>query len=221
MNEFEKLLQKWNKGNFRGAKNNFAKALNVADTTISAWCVGRLKPAQDKVAKIAEEFNISENEVLNIFGIEKKYTSEVNLKKVIPLTDNNTISLPILAGVPAGLPEYSEKDVAYFTSIPRALFPGADFVVECIGDSLEPRILKGDFCVIRKMDEPLHGKPMLVKTENGFCMKVICKEGKKIKLCSVNHGYKPFIPKELEIVGLILGTWSRHDKDNWLHAEGK
>ncbi len=221
MNEIEKLFVDYNKGKIRGSQAAVAKALNTSTANINRYAKKTVKPTQDTINAMCTLFKKTEEELKSIFGIEKKYTSEVNLKKVIPLTDNNTISLPILAGVPAGLPEYSDKDVAYFTSIPRALFPGADFVVECIGDSLEPRILKGDFCVIRKMDEPLHGKPMLVKTENGFCMKVICKEGKKIKLCSVNHGYKPFIPKELEIVGLILGTWSRHDKDNWLHAEGK
>lgn len=221
MNKIEELLKDWNNGILRGSKKALADILGVPDTSISHWIAGRANPSEIHIRKMSSVFKKSEIELQEIFGIGKKIPSEVDLKSVFALNDSNTINLPILAGVPAGLPEYSDKDVAYFTSIPRALFPGADFVVECIGDSLEPRILKGDFCVIRKMDEALHGKPMLVKTEDGFCMKVICKEGKKIKLCSVNHGYKPFIPKELEIVGLILGTWSRHDKDNWLHTEGK
>lgn len=220
MKEIEKLFEE-KYGAIRGAQSRLAEELKTNQSTVASWVSGRNKPSIDLVKKMSKIFKKTEEEIFRIFGMEKRFSSEVNLRQVIPLDGKNTISLPILAGVPAGLPEYSEKDVAYFTSIPRALFPGADFVVECIGDSLEPRILKGDFCVIRKMNEPLHGKPMLVKTENGFCMKVICKEGKKIKLCSVNHGYKPFVPKELEIVGLILGTWSRHDKDNWLHTEGK
>ena len=43
MIKFEKMLEKWNKNNFRGAKINLAKALNVADTTVSAWCIGRVR----------------------------------------------------------------------------------------------------------------------------------------------------------------------------------
>lgn len=38
----------------------------------------------------------------------------------------------------------------------------------------------------------------------------------QIQLCSTNPKYKPFIPEELTIVGLIIGSWSRQDKENWL-----
>lgn len=136
--------------------------------------------------------------------------------RAIPLTDKNTISLPILADVPAGLPDFSEADVETFWDIPRWVFPGADFVVKCNGDSLEPKLHLGDYCVIRKTEEPLNGRAMVVKTENGICMKVInkLKDG-TIELRSTNAKYKPFIPQELTIVGLIIGHWRRDDKENW------
>ena len=100
-------------------------------------------------------------------------------------------------------------------AIPRFLFPGADFIVRCIGDSLEPKIHKGDFCVIRKMQEPLDGRAMLIKSENGVCMKVIKKIKDSVELCSTNPKYKPFTPKELTIIGLIIGHWSRDDREHW------
>ena len=215
MNKFEKMLEKWNKNNFRGAKINLAKALNVADTTVSAWCIGRVKPAADKIEKMAKLFGVDEREVKAAFGIEDKEFSRS--LRVTPLTDKNTISLPILADVPAGLPDFSDADVETFWDIPRWVFPGADFVVKCNGDSLEPKLHLGDYCVIRKTEEPMHGRAMVVRTENGVCMKVIkkLKDG-TIQLCSTNPKYKPFTPNELTIIGLIIGSWSRQDKENWL-----
>ncbi len=214
MNKFEKMLEKWNKNNFRGAKINLAKALNVADTTVSAWCIGRVKPAADKIEKMAKLFGVDEREVKSAFGIEDKEFSRS--LRVTPLTDKNTISLPILADVPAGLPEFSDADVETFWDIPRWVFPGADFVVKCNGDSLEPKLHQGDYCVIRKTEDPIHGRAMVVKTENGVCMKVINKrKDGTIELRSTNAKYRPFIPQELTIVGLIIGHWRRDDKENW------
>lgn len=37
----------------------------------------------------------------------------------------------------------------------------------------------------------------------------------QIQLCSTNPKYKPFMPEELTIVGLIIGHWRRDDKENW------
>ena len=215
MTALEKLLQNWNNGVLRGAKIRLARELKVDDSTVSAWVAGRANPPADKIEKISKLFNVSEREVKAAFGIEDKEFSRSI--RVTPLTDKNTISLPILADVPAGLPEFSDADVETFWDIPRWVFPGADFVVKCNGDSLEPKLHLGDYCVIRKTEEPIHGRAMVVKTEHGICTKVINKltDG-HIQLCSTNPKYKPFIPEELVIIGLIIGSWSRQDKENWL-----
>lgn len=214
MNKFEILLQKYNGGNFRGARAKLARDLDVTEATVGRWAKGEMFPSKDKLEQMATLFGVSVNEVKEALNMPiapsemKRPTVEV-----IPLTPNNTINLPILADVPAGLPEWSDRDVEYFFDIPRWLFPKADFVIRCIGDSLAPRIQKGDFCVVRKEDKPIDGKTMLVKTEDGFTMKQIHKlpDG-RIELCSTNGNYKPFVPEELSIIGLIIGHWSRDDR---------
>ena len=214
MNKFELLLQKYNGGNLLGAQTKLARDLGISRQNISFWAQGRNFPSKDKVEKMALLFGVSVNEVKEALNMPiapsemKRPTVEV-----LPLTPNNTINLPILADVPAGLPEWSDRDVEYFFDIPRWLFPKADFVIRCIGDSLAPRIQKGDFCVVRKETTPIDGKTMLVKTEDGHTMKKIHKlpDG-TIELCSTNDNYKPFVPKELTIIGLIIGHWSRDDK---------
>lgn len=220
----KEFLKRINDGFERGAKAKLAEKLGVARPSVIEWFNGRSKPSEQNVQKMSGLFSIDEQELWDMFngkydGEETKYKPHKDefeqTVRAVPLTPNNTIQLPILADVPAGLPEFSDRDVEMFVDIPRFLFPGADFIVRCIGDSLEPKIKKGDFCVIRKMQEPLDGRAMLIKTENGACMKVIKKEKEQLYLCSTNPKYKPFTAKLLTVIGLIIGHWSRDDREHW------
>jgi len=210
MSNFTKLLER-KYGSIRGAQTKLSEDLGVNQSSVSNWISGRNFPNPDLIKKMADLFNVSEQEVRMCLS-DEEFTQEV---KAVPLTKTNTIQLPILADVPAGLPEFSDRDVEVFVDIPRFMFPQADYVVRCIGDSLEPKIHKGDFCVIRTMRDAIDGRAMLVRTENGSCMKVIKKTKGIPQLCSTNPKYKPFTPKMLDILGLIIGHWSRDDKEQW------
>lgn len=220
MSNFTQLLER-KYGSIRGAQSKLAEELGVNQSSVSNWLRGRNLPNPDLVKKMAKMFSVKESELWAIFNPQypedtpnkNEFIREV---EAVPLTAKNTIQLPILADVPAGLPEYSDRDVEMFVDIPRFMFPKADYVVRCIGDSLEPKIHLGDFCVIRTMTEPLDGKAMLVRTESGICMKVIKKMADGlVKLCSTNPAYKPFTPKSLEVLGQIIGHWSRDDRESF------
>lgn len=214
------LLRQINNGKERGAQAIIASKLNISTASVANWFTGRNFPTEENIKRIANAFNFNLDDVRKAFYADYEDTTDKSefLREIeyTPLTPKNTIQLPILADVPAGLPEYSDRDVEMFVDIPRFMFPKADYVVRCIGDSLEPKIHKGDFCVIRTMQEPLDGKAMLVRTESGACMKVIKKMADGlIKLCSTNPSYKPFTPKSLEILGQIIGHWSRDDRESF------
>lgn len=214
----EELLKKINYGKLSGAQAKLSRDLSISEGAVARWIAGKNYPTEKNIKRIADIYKLDINEVRGAFyeyEESNKGTQYLREVEAVPLTPNNTIQLPILADVPAGLPEYSDRDVEMFVDIPRFLFPGADFIVRCIGDSLEPKIHRGDFCVIRKMQEPLDGRAMLVKTESGACMKVIRKIKDVVELRSTNPKYKPFTAKELTIVGLIIGHWSRDDKEQW------
>lgn len=190
-------------------QQKLADKLGITNPVINVWVTGKRNPRPDTLQKIAE----ATGKPYSYFAEDDEFAPTV---KAMPLTPNNTITLPIYADAPAGSPEFSERDVEQFVDIPRFMFPGADYIVHCIGDSLEPKIHKGDYCVIRKMAEPLDGRAMLVRTENGICMKIIKKIKGGFKLCSLNPKYKPFMTEDLEILGLIIGYWSRADKESWV-----
>ena len=212
MRKIDKLIMRINNGNIRGGQTKLAQLINVSQPTIARWLSGAIEPSAENISNMAEAFGVLEEEVREALKEINEYENSVN---AIPLTSNNTIQLPILADVPAGLPEFSDRDVEMFVDIPRFMFPKADYVVRCIGDSLEPKIHKGDFCVIRTMREAIDNRAMLIRTENGSCMKIIKKIDGKTKLYSLNPKYKPFTPNFLDVLGLIIGHWSRDDKEQW------
>ena len=217
MNKKEFLLR-FNGGILRGAQKNLAQKLSVTEGAVSRWLDGSQRPSEQYILAMSRLVGCSPADIASVFGIgEKKDGEFVPLSSVqgMPLTPNNTVTLPILADVPAGLPEFSDRDVEQFVDFPRFLFPGADYVIRCIGDSLEPKIHLGDYCVIRKMKEPIFGRAMFVRTEDGVCMKVVKKVKGRTMLCSTNPKYKPFAPAELKFYGLIIGHWSRDDREVW------
>lgn len=213
MRKIDKMIMRINNGNIRGGQTKLASLINVSQPTVARWLSGTSEPSAENIEKMAEVFGVLDDEVREALSEINEYTNQIN---AVPLTPINTVTLPILADVPAGLPDYSERDVEIFKDIPRDMFPGADFIIRCIGDSLSPKFEIGDFCVVRKTDEPIHGKAMLVETETGYCMKVIKKTPQGPQLCSINKKYKPFYPKKLRIIGLIIGLWARTDKENLL-----
>lgn len=214
----KEFLMRFNGGILRGSQVRLARKLHVTEASVSRWVDGSQKPSEQYILAMARLVGCNPSEVAEAFGVLEKKTDEfapLSSVRGIPLTPNNTITLPILADVPAGLPEFSDRDIEQFVDFPRFIFPGADYIIRCIGDSLEPKIHRGDYCVIRKTTQPIYGRPMFVRTEDGVCMKIVKQDANGTRLCSTNPKYKPLVPSELEIYGLIIGHWSRDDREVW------
>ena len=62
--------------------------------------------------------------------------------------------------------------------------------------------------VAKKIDVPLNNKNMLVKTENGFTIKRIKVVDGKIELHYLNPSGKKITPKEVKIIGKVVGTYN-------------
>ena len=111
-----------------------------------------------------------------------------------------------------GKPDYCELDekvIDDFLEVPNFMFPNSNFIVKCLGTSMLPDIPPQAYCVIKKMDTPLNNKFMLVKTENGFTIKKIVITNGKIQLEYLNPKGKKIIPKEIKIIGKVLGIFNK------------
>ena len=64
---FKELLIKWNNGFSRGGQAKLAKILNISEPTIARWADRKLKPSEIQIRKMAKLFNISEEELRQMF----------------------------------------------------------------------------------------------------------------------------------------------------------
>lgn len=191
-------------------QHQLGKKLNTAHSVIATWESGKYMPNQESLRKLSQAL---EKPITYFFEYE---TEDDSIKKGSTRTIHavredasvqygvNTTKLPILANMPAGLPEYTQSDVSGMLEIPRFLFPGAKFIVQIKNPSLEPVIRENDFCIIRPEGSPQDNKVMFIKKSASY---EFCKTAKRKKLefLTLNPKVKPANIKEYKIIGEVIG----------------
>jgi len=89
-------------------QDDLAKIAGVARNTISLWESDRYSPDNYSIKKLAEILKKPFEYFLPDDTSEK---SNIDLSSVKPASPDNMMTLPVLARIPAGLPEYSAADV--------------------------------------------------------------------------------------------------------------
>lgn len=223
MNKFERELEKWNGGVLRGAQAKLAKTLHVSTATVALWSTGKRHPSKGYIAQIAHLFHLDQYRVMRLFdtgtyaepaasdsslretnGAENAYKTDPDETEILS-PKSNSVSLPFLANVPAGYPDFDDSDVIEWWTLPRRYAKGAKYLVRCCGDSMKGSVEYDDLCLIKPEQEFLDGKVMLVKTAQGYLIKRIRKENGKIVLYSDNNKkYKAFSPSQAVPVGIVV-----------------
>jgi SOS-response transcriptional repressor LexA len=183
-------------------QTKLAEMLNCKQSIISRWIKEvSSNPKKETIDKLANALDVPSTYFLE----------EVDTSTITPLTPTTTIKLPILTTVVCGKPDYctiDEQVIDDFVEVPKLLFPDSSFIVRCIGESMLPEIPPQAYCIIKKIDVPLNNKNMLVKTENGFTIKRVRIVNGKIELHFLNPEGKKLTPKEIKIIGKVVGTYN-------------
>ena len=183
-------------------QTKLAEMLDCRQSIISRWIKGiSANPKKETIDKLANALNVP----------PAYFVEEIDTSTVQPLNDKTTTKLPILTTVVCGKPDYctiDEQVIDDFAEVPKKLFPDSDFIVRCIGESMLPEIPPQAYCIIKKIDVPLNNKNMLVKTENGYTIKRIKIVDGKIELHYLNPSGKKITPKEVKIIGKVVGTYN-------------
>ena len=184
-------------------QSDLAKELGITRGVVSGWFRGVRNPKRETIEKIAN--------VLKVPLAQLLIDEEIDTSTIQPLNDTTTMKLPILTTVVCGKPDYctiDEQVIDDFAEVPKNLFPDSDFIVRCVGESMLPEIPPQAYCIIKKIDVPLNNKNMLVKTENGYTIKRIKVVDGKIELHFLNPAGKKITPKEIKIIGKVVGTYN-------------
>lgn len=190
--------------------------------------IDKNKPSSEKLQKLADYFGVqleyltgasefkTKQEMLQHF--DKVSNSDVIKDQMIDVR-NGTTKIKVLGKVAAGVPSYMQDEyvIGYEDVSNDMIKDDTVFGLEINGDSMSPRILKGDIVIVREQNDAESGDVVIV-TINGdeATCKRLMKYENGISLISFNPAYEPmtFTNKEIEekpvrIIGKVIENRSK------------
>ncbi len=161
-----------------------AKQLNYKSfTTIQKWEDGTSKPSYAVIAKIANIYNVSVNDMM-----EKDLT--IQIPKV-----------PILGTVRGGEPIYAKQQIQGYEPVePQETNNGEYFYLEVVGDSMkDDRILPGDILYVRKQNTLNNGEIGIVLVDDEATVKRVYFKNNTLILQPSNDNYQPLVFDEQQL----------------------
>ena len=181
--------------------------VGVGKSTVRKWENGMIaNMRRDKIAKIADVFNVSPSYLIG-------WDNNVG-----PITNGTKhkapgVTINVLGRVAAGVPIEAIEDVIDTEEISAELASTGDFFgLQIHGDSKEPRMYEGDVVIVRQQDDAESGE-VIIAMVNGD--EATCKRLKKydggIMLLSNNPRYEPIVftneeieEKPVRIIGKVV-----------------
>lgn len=205
--------------------SRLAEKLNVSQPYVTAIENNTKRPSKEYLFNIYSEFLFSEDEKKAIEEYEKFrrlpidiqekliFLEKNSLKKVANssiklLTEKDFIEMPVKAKASAGNGYINFEDITYTRLIRKGTFSQNCYLIEVMGDSMEPLIQDGALVVVDPhQTEYIANKIYVVKVgEETFIKRVILKEEAQVMvLKSINPDYDEvyIAGKELNNVKLL------------------
>ena len=223
---YERFLMLLEENNCKTA--DVARKTKIHPSTFSDWKKGKSSPKYDKIQIIADYFGVeadwlagksefkTKQEMLQHF--DNKSNFDVIKGQMIDVQENTT-RIKVLGKVAAGPPAHMQDEyVIGYEDVSNDMIKDDNvFGLEINGDSMSPRILKGDIVIVREQNDAESGDVVIV-TINGdeATCKRLMKYADGISLISFNPAYEPmtFSNKEIEekpvrIIGKVIENRSK------------
>lgn len=182
-----------------------AKELHVSNQTISAWKTGVRSPKEPTIIVIADYFGVSVSWLMG-FDVEKQDNRHRLPANVVPISNFERRSVPLIGSVAAGEPILADESYDTYIDSPVK----ADYALRVQGDSMNPTFLDGDIVYIRQQDDVDDGTIGVVLCEDSACLKHVYHIPNGLQLVSENPKYPPMIRTVPEydiirILGKVVG----------------
>lgn len=198
---FAKNLKYYMKLNCKD-RNDICRDLKFPYTTFAEWYNGNIYPRIDKIEMLANYFNIKKSDL-----IERKENEDI-LKKIgaIPLSEIETISIPILGTVKAGYDYLAQENIIDYVGFKLKKSDIENYyALNIVGDSMEPLFDEGDTILVHKQDNFENGDNCVVLINgNEATVKKVYKGTNGIELKAVNPYYPPRLFTKEEIKTLPI-----------------
>ena len=159
-------------------------------TTVNKWETGVNKAPYAKLTKIAQLFNVTEDELMNV-DLEKR-DLEKREGKIEP--KGTSVRINVYRKIHAGVPDEATDDIVDWEDIPREWTTGGReyFGLKVKGDCMMPKYQDGDTIIVRKCPDCESGQDCIVQVgDEGFELKKVIKKMDCIVLQPLNPAYEP------------------------------
>jgi len=126
-----------------------------------------------------------------------------------PAQPADSVNVPVVGRVAAGLPILAAENIEEYLSFPRSMVPETGvFALRVAGESMKDAgILDGDIAVIKKCDTADNGEIVVALLEDEATLKYFFKDKKKVKLVPANEAFRPILTDSVTIVGKLVGIY--------------
>lgn len=129
------------------SQNKLAEKVGVNQTTIARWETEEIKPSIDNVEQIASALNVSLPDLLI-----------TNLKfdnGILVDIDSDTIQIPVLGTIKAGIEINAQQDVLEYIDIPKSWTKGGKtfYGLKISGDSMYPKYSEEDIVIFEHTED--------------------------------------------------------------------
>lgn len=125
----------------------------IPKSSISQYMSGYAKPKQDRIYLISKALDINPTWLLG-------YDVDINIGKQ---NEMKGIKIPILGTVIAGIPVTAVEDIIGYEEISEKMARCGDyFALEIKGDSMEPKMSKGDIVIVKQQNTVENGQIAIV-----------------------------------------------------------
>lgn len=226
---FSKNLQNLMTARHENVKE-LAESIDVADSTVSDWKLGKKMPRSGSLQKLADHYHVNVTDLLSDLIEVKPYSNnnkvDINRSSLIAknatknslfsTTDNPGIyqvSIPVLGRIACGDPILSEQNIEEYRQLLFDHKPfGTLFSLKCKGDSMEPVIPDGSYVTIRQQDTVENGEMAAVLIGDEATIKRVKRVGNTTLLMPENKKYDPIV-LDAEHPGKIIGKVVHVDYD--------
>lgn len=182
-----------------------ARETGISRSSLTDWKKGRSTPKYEKRKKIADMFGVT---VDYLDGVSPfPYGEEKNFEVC---SESNTVTIPILGRVPAGIPIEAVTDRIGEVEIARPRGDDKYWALKVKGDSMYPKILDGDIVIFREQQSYENGDICVVRIDGtDATLKKVVKNGDSIILQPLNPDFEPLVFSDsvvdqpsLEVIGV-------------------
>lgn len=176
---------------------DLSKITGIGKSSISQWMSGKYSAKQDKVYLIAQKLDINPSWLMG-YDVSQQNTNNFDIYNnddFIPVTEENTVAIPLLGTIACGDPITAEQNVdSYITTLKSEVPSGNNFYLMCKGDSMYPTINDGSKVLIHEQPTVEDGEIAAVLIENESTLKRIKRiDSNKILLMPDNTKFEPIL----------------------------